>query len=94
MRVTRRKDGRVETSFGPLKACQFEFEPRLERRSKRRRERIPVELARTLYDELRNWRLVAERLPRSGNGQKFQPKSIFAAVRWADRGNAGCQIGG
>ena len=61
----------------------------MKRRSKQfRRERIPVDEARILYDRLRNWRLVAEHLRRR-NGSKFDTWSISKAVRWSDLGNAG-----
>lgn len=56
-----------------------------------RRERIDVNLARRLYDRLRSWPAVAQALRRK-NGQSFQPGSICAAVRWADRGYAGSRI--
>jgi hypothetical protein len=53
-----------------------------------RRERIPVDRARRLYDELGSWRKVADALPRS-TGQKFAAAAIANAVRWADQGYAG-----
>jgi hypothetical protein len=46
-----------------------------------------------LYAQLKNWRLVAERLRRS-DGTKYKTQSIAAAVAYADKGNAGYRIGG
>lgn len=55
-----------------------------------RRERIPVERARQLYDQLGTWAAVARVLKRK-SGQPFTSTAIAAAVRWDDLGNVGCR---
>lgn len=57
-----------------------------------RREKINVARARKLYDELGNWPAVARAMKRK-TGQPFKSTAIAAAVRWADRGNAGRRSG-
>jgi len=54
----------------------------------RRREPVPVHLAQTAYDRLRNWRKVADEIRRV-DGTKFTPQAICAAVGWAHKQNAG-----
>lgn len=48
------------------------------------REPIDVPTARYLYDQLGNWRLVAEWMRRK-SGQRFSTDAIIQAVRIADR---------
>lgn len=50
----------------------------------KRRQKIPVDRARDLYDRLGKWRLVANVL-RFQTGRRFQPEAIFKVVRQADR---------
>lgn len=54
----------------------------------KRRQKIPVQRARDLYDRLGNWRLVSHVL-RFQTGRRFQPHSVFKVVRQADRSSDG-----
>lgn len=64
---------------------------RREQQKRGRRQTIPVDEAVQLYDKLGTWSKVASVLKRP-DGSRFTPQSIFSAVRWRDRGNAGFKI--